>query len=94
MLYSLLTSLIDTFTFLNVFKVYYLQDRFIRSYVSDYNILNWYAVNQVLRQKTDHRSNKTRWSNRSYSEKKWNTNNGRTNDTDWHNCEYNIMGRS
>ena len=44
MLYSFLTSLVDTFTFLNVFNTFF-QNRTFSNHLSDDNFFNWKSFN-------------------------------------------------
>ena len=94
MLYNLLTFFIDTFSFLNVFK--YITFRIGLSVITSLTIIfligtpliKYFARKQItgpIRQDgpIDH-----------IVKKKWNANNGRTNDFDWYNCKHNSMGRS
>ena len=65
MLFNLLTSLIDQYSFLNVFK--YLTFRTGLSVVTSCNCFyHWRSINKIIFRKNDYWTNKTRWTDRSY----------------------------
>ena len=93
MLYSFLVSLTDSFSFLNVFK--YITFRTGLSVVTSLTII-FLIGSPLIRyffKKTNYRTNKTRWTYRSYRKKKWHTYNGGINDTYWNHIKYHYVGR-
>ena len=77
MLFHLFTSFIDQYSFLNVFK--YLTFRTGLSVMTSlgYCFYNWRTTDKNIFRKNDHRTDKTRWTNRSYCKEVWNPYYGR-----------------